>query len=124
LELFRQCGFFVFVFNFIHTSHFPLTQESELVFYSSCVLFFSDEKSKSNNESILRNWKTLKQYIELGALVRELERCNFLPKSSLENLGSKSRSHQATLVLITVYRKIRFYYSSFILMILVSNIFV
>ena len=71
--------------------------------------FFSDEKSKSNNESILRNWKTLKQYIEPGTLVQDLERCNFLPKSSLENLGSKSRSHQATLVLITVYRKIQLY---------------
>ena len=71
-----------------------------------CV-FFADEKSKSNKESILRNWKKLKHYIEPVDFVRELERCNFLQKSSLENLGSKSRSHQATLVLIMVCRKIQ-----------------
>ena len=71
--------------------------------------FFSDEKSKSNKESILRIWKTLKQGIEPVTFVQELERGNFLQKSSFENLGSKSRSHQATLVLITVYRTIQSY---------------
>ena len=71
------------------------------------MLFFSDEKSTSNKECILRNWKTLKEYIEPEPFVQELEGCNFLPKSSFENLGSKSRSHQATLVLIMVHRKIQ-----------------
>ena len=68
-----------------------------------------DEKYKSNKESILRNWKTLKQCIEPEPFVQELERGNFLLKSSFENLAGKSRSHQATLVLIAVYRTIQSY---------------
>ena len=98
----------VFVFNFIHTSHFSLTRESELVFiHLVWVFFLSDGKSKSNKESILRNWKTLKQIIAPVDFVRELEKYNFLQQSSFENLGNKSRSHQATLVLIKVYRKVQ-----------------
>ena len=102
-------GLFVFVFNFIYTSHFPLTRESELVSYSfyMCGFFLSGGKYKSNKESILRNWKTLKQSIEPVHFVQELERCNFLPKSSFEKFGNKSRSHQATLVLIKVYRQVQ-----------------
>jgi hypothetical protein len=40
---------------------------------------------------------------------QELERGNFLQKSSFENLGSKSRLHQAALVLIKVYRQVQSY---------------
>ena len=61
----------------------------------------------SGGKSILRNWKALKQSIEPVNFVQELERHNFLPKSSFENLGSKSRSLQATLVLIKVYRQVQ-----------------
>ena len=75
---------------------------------ASDVLSKSDGgKYKSNKESILRNWKTLKQSIEPVHLVQKLERCNFLPKSSFEKFGNKSRSHQATLVLIKVYRQVQ-----------------
>ena len=61
----------------------------------------------SLKEAMLLHWKTLKQYIEPEALAQELERCNFLPNSSFENLGSKSWSHQAVLVLMTVCRSIQ-----------------
>ena len=64
-----------------------------------------DKKSKSNKESILINSKCL----EPVTFAQELERCNFLPKSSFEHLGSKSRTHQATLVLFTLYRTIQSY---------------
>ena len=69
--------------------------------------FFSGGKSKSNAESILRSWKTLKKNIEPVNFVQELERRNFLPTSSFENLGNNSRSRQATLVLIKVYRQVQ-----------------
>jgi hypothetical protein len=72
-----------------------------------CGFFFSGGKSKSNTESILRSWKTLKENIEPVNFVQDLERCNFLPKSSFENLGNNSRSSQATLVLIKVYRQVQ-----------------
>ena len=65
------------------------------------------QKMESNKKSILRNWKTIKQYIEPVDFVQELESCTFLPKSSFEKLGSISRLHQGTLVLIKVYRKVQ-----------------
>ena len=72
------------------------------------LFFLSDGKSKSNKESILRNWKTLKQSIEPVNLVRELDRYNFLAISSFfENLGSKDQLHQVSLELIKVYRQVQ-----------------
>jgi hypothetical protein len=95
---------FVFVLNLFYTSHFSLTRVRTGILFILCAFFFQME---SNKESILRNWKTIKQYIEPGHFVRELESCIFLPKSSFEKLGSKSQLHQATLVLIKVYRKVQ-----------------
>ena len=74
-----------------------------------CDFFLSGGKAKSIKESVLRNWKALKQSIEPVNFAQELERHNFLPKSSFENLGSKSRLHQAALVLIKVYRQVQSY---------------
>lgn len=66
-----------------------------------------DVKSKSDRESILRNWKTLKRIKQPSDFAEELKSSNVLPKSSCANLGTFSRSHQATLVLINVYREIQ-----------------
>ena len=100
---------FLFLFLILFTQDtFVDTRVRTGILFIFCGFFFlSDGKSKSNKESILHNWKTLKQSIEPVDFVPELERCNFLPKSSFENLGSKSRSHQATLVLIKVYRQVQ-----------------
>ena len=98
-----------FFFNFIHTSHFLLHLESEQVFYSFCVCYFflSDGKSKSNKESILRNWKTLTQSIDATDFERKLVTCNFLPHSSFVDLENKNRLYLATLILIKVYRQVQ-----------------
>ena len=72
-----------------------------------CGFFLSGGNSNSNTEFMLRNWKTFKQSIQPISFVQELEIHQFLPPSSFNNLGSISRSHQATLVLIKVYRQVQ-----------------
>ena len=71
------------------------------------LFFLSDGKSKSNKESILRNWKTLTQSIDAKDFERELVTCNFLPHSSFVELENINRSYLATLILIKVYRQVQ-----------------